>query len=218
VENKVFFLVCHDIESAELPEDSATRQVVIRTGVVLHPEDGMMRNYLVRKRMGLGGTIGPGISPLNWIHMHDQVGIMAHAIENESVNGVLNAVAPSLNTHKDLAIALGSNKSSLLSEAHFSRLYGRDRLYPFVDGAWVEPKRVLESGYHFGFVDLDSAVADLKTRIPRRLASKTIIETATRNLGLGSYIEFLEGRRRQNPVVFYAQMATIVFFYYMLFL
>ena len=60
-------------------------------------------------------------------HMHDQIGIMAHAIENDSVSGVLNAVAPSLNTHKDLAKALGSRGRSKLSETRFTRLYGRDR-------------------------------------------------------------------------------------------
>ena len=35
-----------------------------------------------------------GDQPLPWIHVKDLTGLMVHAIEQPSVNGVLNGVAP----------------------------------------------------------------------------------------------------------------------------
>ena len=90
--------------AARLPEDSSTRCVILRTGNVLSPEDGLLRNYYIRSKLFLGGPLRPGgANPLNWIHVEDMIGIIEHAIDNCEVSGVLNCVAPELSTHMDLA-------------------------------------------------------------------------------------------------------------------
>ena len=44
--------------------------------------------------LGLGGRMGAGTQPLPWIHVKDLAGLVRHSIEEESMEGVYNAVAP----------------------------------------------------------------------------------------------------------------------------
>ena len=94
-------------EAAKLPAESATRNVILRTGLVLSPEDGILRNYYLRSKLFLGGPLRRGgDNPLNWIHIADMVGIIEHALEDNDVTGILNCVAPELTTHHHLATAV----------------------------------------------------------------------------------------------------------------
>ena len=91
-------------ESSKLPEDVPTRRVIIRTGNVLSPDSGLMKDYIVRSKCFIGGPIRKGgANPLNWVHMEDQVGIIEHALVNQNVDGILNSVAPELVDHAEFA-------------------------------------------------------------------------------------------------------------------
>lgn len=74
-------------------------QVIIRSGVVLGREGGMIKNMILPFFFGLGGPIGSGKQYLPWIHIEDLTRLITFALENENVEGVLNGVAPQVVTN-----------------------------------------------------------------------------------------------------------------------
>lgn len=63
-------------------------------GVVLGRHGGMIKQMYIPFFFGLGGPIGNGKQYLPWIHVKDLCNMFIFAIENKSVSGVLNGVAP----------------------------------------------------------------------------------------------------------------------------
>ncbi|XP_053121578.1 epimerase family protein SDR39U1 [Hemicordylus capensis] len=154
-------------EAAAKVPGNATRQVVVRSGVVLGRDGGAIAQMLWPFRLGLGGPIASGLQPFPWIHVADLTGILAHALENGSVNKVLNGVAPSAvtTTNGDFAQAMGSvlRRPAFLPLPSFvvSAIFGPERSVMLLEGQRVVPKRTLESNYRFAFPDLTSALQDI---------------------------------------------------------
>merc|ERR1711970_684539 len=159
-------------DSSKIPENISTRSVIIRTGNVLSPEDGILKSYLVRSKLFIGGPIrSGGANPLNWIHLEDQLGIIEHALTNENVDGILNAVAPELVDHAELSrlISAQTRRPDWYSpfKSRIDHTYGTERAKIMLESAWIQPERTLQSGYHFKYTNLSFAVADLCSNLPR---------------------------------------------------
>ncbi|XP_054849519.1 epimerase family protein SDR39U1 [Eublepharis macularius] len=156
-------------EAAARVPGKATRQVVVRSGVVLGRDGGAIAQMLWPFRLGLGGPIASGCQPFPWIHVADLAGIIAHALEHEGVTGILNGVAPSAVTtsNGDFAHAMGSalRRPAFLPLPGFvvSAVFGSERSVMLLEGQRVVPKRTLESNYRFAFPDLPSALQDILT-------------------------------------------------------
>ncbi|KAJ7313037.1 hypothetical protein JRQ81_004301 [Phrynocephalus forsythii] len=152
--------------AAKIPE-GRTRQVVVRSGVVLGKDGGAVAQMLWPFRLGLGGPIASGRQPFPWIHVVDLAGIVTHALEKEGVTGILNGVSPTavITTNGDFARAMGSalQRPALLPLPGFavSAIFGPERSVMLLEGQRVEPKRTLETNYRFAFPDLPSALHDI---------------------------------------------------------
>nr|XP_033780545.1 epimerase family protein SDR39U1 isoform X2 [Geotrypetes seraphini] len=155
--------------AARIPGDSAaaevTREAVVRSGFVLGREGGAFPSMLLPFRLGLGGPIGSGCQYLPWIHVADLAGIIAHVLESKNVTGILNGVAPSFDTNKDFARALGAalNRPALLPLPAFmvNAVFGSERGEMLLEGVKVLPRRTLESGYRYAFPELGPALRDI---------------------------------------------------------
>ncbi|XP_060031257.1 epimerase family protein SDR39U1 isoform X1 [Erinaceus europaeus] len=151
--------------AARLPGDS-TRQVVVRSGVVLGRGGGAIGHMLLPFRLGLGGPIGSGHQFFPWIHVGDLAGILAHALEASHVQGVLNGVAPaSATTNAEFAQALGAALGRPafipLPSAVVQAVFGRERAVMLLEGQKVVPRRTLAAGYRYSFPELRAALREV---------------------------------------------------------
>uniref|UniRef100_Q9NRG7-3 Isoform 2 of Epimerase family protein SDR39U1 n=2 Tax=Homo sapiens TaxID=9606 RepID=Q9NRG7-3 len=150
--------------AARLPGDS-TRQVVVRSGVVLGRGGGAMGHMLLPFRLGLGGPIGSGHQFFPWIHIGDLAGILTHALEANHVHGVLNGVAPSSATNAEFAqtlgAALGRRAFIPLPSAVVQAVFGRQRAIMLLEGQKVIPQRTLATGYQYSFPELGAALKEI---------------------------------------------------------
>lgn len=91
--------------AAQLPTDmqNTCRQVTIRSGVVLGRNGGMVRQIYWPFYFGLGGPIGSGKQYLPWIHISDLCRFILFAIQDETVKGVYNGVAPQQITNNEFS-------------------------------------------------------------------------------------------------------------------
>lgn len=148
--------------AARLPGDY-TRQVVVRSGVVLGRGGGAIGHMLLPFRLGLGGPIGSGRQFFPWIHISDLAGILAHALEARHVQGVLNGVAPAPTTTnaefaQALGAALGRPAFIPLPTTVVQAIFGRERAIMMLEGQKVVPRRTLATGYQYSFPKLESAL------------------------------------------------------------
>jgi len=147
--------------AAKLSPDLGVRNVFIRPGVVLGRKGGMISQIFLPFYLGGGGRMGSGDQPMSWIHVKDVCGIILHAIENDNVDGVLNAVAPQKITNQDFVNAFASalNRPAFfpLPDFVWNLVFGQERATMITKGQKVQPKRTLESGYEFQFPNITKA-------------------------------------------------------------
>uniref|UniRef100_A0A8C6PUF6 Short chain dehydrogenase/reductase family 39U member 1 n=1 Tax=Nothobranchius furzeri TaxID=105023 RepID=A0A8C6PUF6_NOTFU len=159
-------------EAALLPENVAnnTKQVVIRSGVVLGRDGGAMKQMLLPFWLGLGGTLGSGTQPFPWIHVSDLAGIIAGSLEPpadppSTSPQVYNGVAPALNTNYEFTKELGRilRRPTIFPVPGFvmSALMGSERATVLTEGQKVVPNRTLESGFQYKYPDLTSALKQI---------------------------------------------------------
>jgi uncharacterized protein len=115
-------------------------------------------------KLGLGGPLGNGRQWVPWVHRDDVIGLFTLALENPSVSGPLNAVAPNPVTAQVLADALGERlgKPARFPVPLFAlkALVGEFADY-LVASQRVIPQRALALGYSFRWPTLEAALTDV---------------------------------------------------------
>ncbi len=140
------------------------REVRIRTGIVLDKNEGALARMLTPFRLFIGGPLGSGKQWFPWIHIDDVAGIFLHTLDNPTVSGPLNAVAPVQINMNDFSKILGNvlHRPSIFRVPEFVlRLVLGEGAESIVNGSYILPKRTLDSGYNFKFDNVESALNDL---------------------------------------------------------
>ncbi len=155
--------VCREWEAATAPASQGGIRVVnLRIGIVLSSKGGALAKMLTPFKFGVGGKIGSGEQYMSWVTLDDVVGIIQHALENESLNGPVNTVAPNPVTNLEFTKTLGSvlSRPTIFPVPAFAaRLaFGEMADALLLSGARVEPARLKQSGYAFRFSKLDEAL------------------------------------------------------------
>lgn len=155
--------VCQAWEAATAPAvQRGIRVVQLRFGMVLSPAGGALAQMLLPCKLGAGGVIGSGQQSMSWIALDDALGAILHAIMTPSVQGPVNAVAPQALTNREFTTGLGRvlrRPTVLPLPAAAARLaFGEIAEALLLASARVEPRRLVDTGYVFGYPDLDSAL------------------------------------------------------------
>ncbi|XP_064467188.1 epimerase family protein SDR39U1-like [Ornithodoros turicata] len=158
--------LCVKWENASvLPPEHNVRRVVVRSGVVLGHNGGMIKQLYWPFYFGVGGPIGDGKQFMPWIHVEDLVGIFIHAMTHNSVSGILNGVSPEVITNgeftKEFAHAMWRPAFIPLPKFALELAFSHERAVMMTEGQKVIPKRTLESGYQFKYPDIKSAVREI---------------------------------------------------------
>ena len=157
--------VCKIWESEAVKVGTANvRNVQVRTGLVLSPEDGALKQMLPPFRLFIGGPLGNGKQWSSWLHIDDIVGIYLHAIDNKNLSGAINAASPNPVKMTEFAKTLGKvlNRPSLFPVPKFMlRLVVGQAAEVVTASQRIKSKKILESGYKFKFETLEVALMDL---------------------------------------------------------
>lgn len=152
-----------DWEAATLPAAQAGIRVVHpRLGVVISENGGALKQMLPAFRLGLGGPLGSGAHWMSWISLDDTIGAILHLINNKSVSGPVNLVAPQPVTNKVFTRALASQlrRPAFLPAPRFAvRLaFGELADEALFASQRVEPGVLHQSGYTFTHPTLEVAL------------------------------------------------------------
>ncbi|MEQ8834231.1 MAG: TIGR01777 family oxidoreductase [Miltoncostaeaceae bacterium] len=83
------------------------RVVLVRTGLVLDPDAGLLPRLVTATRLMAGGPLGGGRQWMPWIHIDDEVAALLRAIDDDTIAGPLNACAPNPVRQREFARTLG---------------------------------------------------------------------------------------------------------------
>ena len=155
--------VCKEWEAESLRAgELGIRTVLIRTGIVLTKDGGALGTMLTPFKMGVGGVVGTGQQWMSWVSLDDEVGIIDHALENEAVEGPINAVSPNPVTNEHFTRALGAaiHRPTILPLPEFAvnLIFGEMGDELLLASTRAIPKRSQQTGYRFRFPDLSEAL------------------------------------------------------------
>jgi uncharacterized protein (TIGR01777 family) len=154
--------------AARSAEDLGIRVAIIRTGLVLDPEHGLLKQLLPPFRLGLGGPIAGGRQYMPWIHVDDWVRLALWALDGDDRTGVFNATAPNPVTNAELSKALGRALGrpavlpvpKLAMKARFGSEFGE----VITGGQRAVPRRALDAGFEFRQPEVEAALRSLLRR------------------------------------------------------
>ncbi len=136
--------------------------VFLRIGVVLAKDGGALEKMLMPFKFGVGGRIGSGKQWMSWIALADLIKLIHFALENETLRGAVNAVAPNPATNAEFTKTLGEvlHRPAVLPVPEFAvkLLFGEMGETLLLQSARTLPKRLVEAGYEFQFPFLKDAM------------------------------------------------------------
>ena len=154
--------------AARNAEALGVRVAIIRTGLVLDPGHGLLRQLLPPFRLGLGGPIAGGRQYMPWIHIDDWIRLVLWALDGEDRSGVYNSTAPNPVTNAELSKALGRALGrpavmpvpKLAMKARFGSELGE----VITGGQRAVPRRALDGGFEFAHPEVQPALLSLLRR------------------------------------------------------
>jgi uncharacterized protein (TIGR01777 family) len=154
--------------AAEAAEEVGARVPIVRTGLPLHAEGGLLKQLLLPFRLGVGGPIAGGRQYMPWIHVDDWVRLMLWVFDGADRAGPYNGTAPSPATNAEFSKTLGRvlGRPAVMPIPKLAmRLRFGDELGEVVTGGQrAIPRRALDAGFEFAFGELEPALRDLLAR------------------------------------------------------
>lgn len=155
--------VCSDWESETLKAN--LRTCIIRVGIVLAKEGGFIPEVAAPIKKLVGAALGSGKQYVSWIHIHDLCHIYLKAIQDSSIQGVYNAVAPNPVTNKELTQLLAKklHRPILLPPVPtfaLNLLFG-EMASMLVANQKVSAEKIVSSGFQFSYPQLEQALDNL---------------------------------------------------------
>jgi uncharacterized protein len=96
-------------QAAQQFETLGIRTTILRTGIVLSKDGGALPKLAMPIRWGVGAAIGSGKQWQSWIHIDDMCRLYIKAIEDNTMQGIYNAVSPQPITNQELTSAIAKS-------------------------------------------------------------------------------------------------------------
>jgi len=155
--------LCADWEAAAMTaENLAVRVCLVRTGLVLASDGGLLQRMLPAFRLGLGGRLGNGEQWMSWIHRDDWLTMVERMLTDRALCGAYNATAPYPVTNGEFSHCLASslNRPALLPVSAWllEKMLGEMSLL-VLGSQRVLPERWQANGFGFIYPSLQEALA-----------------------------------------------------------
>ncbi len=153
-------------ESIEPITELGKRLVKLRTGIVLSNEGGALAEFRKPLKYGIATILGSGEQMISWIHVDDLCRMYIHALENESLSGVYNAVAPEPVSNRTLMLALAkklrdSKFKTIRVPAILLKMILGEMSVEVLKGATVYCHKIKNAGFTFLYPSLEDALKQL---------------------------------------------------------
>lgn len=154
---------CASWEAAAAAAAPRGRVVLLRSGLVLATDGGILPSLARAGRLGVLGPVGSGNQLWPWIHVDDEVRAILHCLDHD-VAGPVNLVAPRAAPQRVVAAAISrrvGRPSIVAVPAAAVRLGLGEAAALLLDGQGAEPAALAAAGFVHRHPDLEGALDDL---------------------------------------------------------
>lgn len=149
-------------QAEQFTVDLGVRSASIRTGVVLSKDSELIKKAVFPTKLGLAAPLGKGSQYMPWIHIDDLCQIYIKAIEDKTMTGAYNAVAPEDVTNAQFmkTVAEVLNKPMFLPPVPgfvFKLVLG-ETAQVILEGSRVSSQKIQDVGYEFTYKTLSRAL------------------------------------------------------------
>jgi uncharacterized protein (TIGR01777 family) len=153
-------------ESIEPVKILGRRLVKFRVGIVLSNDGGAFAEFKKPVQFGIAAVLGSGQQIVSWIHIEDVCRMVLFAIENENLEGVYNAVAPTPVSNKELTLLLAEKmKGRFFVHMHVPKFVLKAMLgqmsVEVLKSATVSCEKIRAAGFSFLYPTIESAIGNL---------------------------------------------------------
>lgn len=145
--------------------ETQTRKVIIRIGVVLSNNGGALLKLAKTAKTGLGAALGTGKQHMPWIHIDDLISVFMLAVETHKFNGIYNATSPQHLTNKEVTVEIAHAYGKRVIMPNVPKFILKLLLGEMADmvceGSRVSCEKLLNSGFTFKYPTLSSALKNL---------------------------------------------------------
>ena len=145
-------------------ESLGVRRAIIRSGPVLSTKGGAFPLMLLPFRFFVGGPLGSGRQWFPWIHIADEARAIRFLIENDAASGPFNLTAPNPLTNAEFSRVVGRvlRRPAFVPVPAFAlRLALGEMSIVLLEGQRAMPRRLLDLGFPFRFLEAEAAFRDL---------------------------------------------------------
>ncbi len=157
--------VCVEWEASTAEVEAlGVRRAVIRTGLVLAPEGGILPMLLLPVQFFVGGPLGSGEQAIPWIHIADETEAIRFLLERDDAAGAYNLCAPQPLSQAEFvrrAARLLRRPTFFSAPAPLLRLALGEKAALVLEGQRAVPRRLLDAGFRFRYENLEAALRDL---------------------------------------------------------
>jgi len=157
---------CKEWEDAIHPvTELGKRLIILRTGIVLSREGGVIPRYFTPLKLGLASILGSGKQMISWIHIDDLVRLYITAIENEKLSGVYNAVSPNPVSNKEFVLSLAKTRNKFFIPfrvpSFVLKIVLGEMSIEVLKSATVSSEKVQQAGFNFLYPTINSAIQEI---------------------------------------------------------
>jgi uncharacterized protein len=151
--------------SALRARESGVRVVLARFGIVLGEGGGALEKMIPLFKWWLGSPLGSGKQWFSWIHRQDLANAFVFLLEHDEISGPVNCTAPGPLRNEEMTRILGEvlGKPTFMPAVPgfvLAAVLGEFGSV-LLKGQKVLPRRLMDSGFSFGFPELTGALEDL---------------------------------------------------------
>ena len=154
--------LCAEWEQAALPAEAlGVRVCLLRTGLVLHADGGMLKKMQLPFKLGLGSRLGDGRQIMSWIHRHDYLNALLFLLDHPDCRGAFNLTAPMPVSNREFTAALARSlhrKALLVTPEWALKPVLGERSLLLFGGQRVLPAALQTQGFDFRFTALADAL------------------------------------------------------------
>lgn len=139
------------------------RKVCLRFGIVLSDQGGALTQLALPVRYGVGAPLGPGNQYISWIHMQDLCRMILFCMQQETIAGVYNAVAPEPVTNEQMVKGIAARLHKSLWAPHVPAwalrlILGSEKASMLLGGNRVRNTKISRAGFSFTYQTLAEAL------------------------------------------------------------
>lgn len=157
--------LCLDWEAAALAaEKYGVRVCLLRSGLVLSRDGGLLGRMLPPFKLGLGARVGDGRQWMSWVHIEDHISMQLRLLQDDQLSGAYNLTAPTPVTNREFTAELAAvlhRPAPFVAPASLLKLSLGEAASLLLEGQRVLPARMQAAGQVFRFPTLKAALQDL---------------------------------------------------------